>query len=55
MMRQLGQGIEQIRHTLYDMVQDKVDNLKARFRRFTELTHAITATIDKNDHDNALQ
>ena len=46
-----GQGMEQIRHTLYDMVQDKVDNLEDRFQKFTELTHALTATMDKNDHE----
>ena len=46
-----GQGLEQIRHTLYDLVQDKVDNLEDRFQKFTEFTHAITATIDKNEHE----
>ena len=30
-----GQGLEQIRHTLFDVVQDKVDNLEERFRMFT--------------------
>ena len=46
-----GRGIEQIRHTLYDMVQDKVDNLEDRFRKFTEFTHEITATVDRNEHE----
>ena len=46
-----GQGIEQIRHTLYDMVQDKVDNLEGRFRKFTEFTHEIAATIDRSEHE----
>ena len=45
-----GQVIEQIRHTLYDMVQDKMDNLEERFRKFTEFTHEVTATIDRNEH-----
>ena len=45
-----GQGIEQIRHTLYDMVQDKVDHLENQFQKFTKLTHNIMATIDKNEH-----
>ena len=35
-----GQGIEQISHTLYDMVQAKVDHLEDRFQKFTEFTHA---------------
>ena len=46
-----GQGLELIRHTLFDLVQDKVDNLEDRFRKFAEYTHEITATIDKNDHE----
>ena len=45
-----GQSLEQIRHTLFDLVQDKVDNLEERFRKFTEHIHEITITIDKNDH-----
>ena len=45
-----GQGLVQIRHTLFDLVQDKVDNLEERFRKFTEHLHEITATIDRNDH-----
>ena len=46
-----GQGLEHIRHTLFDLVQDKVDNLEDRFRKFTELTTENTSTIDRNDHE----
>ena len=44
-----GQGLEHIRHTLFDLVQEKVDNLEDRFRKFTELTTEITSTIDRNE------
>ena len=46
-----GQSVEQIRNTLYNTVRDKVDNLDNRFQRFTEFTHSISATIDKNEHE----
>ena len=46
-----GQGIEQIRHILFDLVQDKVDNLESRFQEFSEVTPAITGTIDRNEHE----
>ena len=45
-----GQGLERIRHTLFDLVQDEMDNLEERFRKFTEHLSEITATIDRNDH-----
>ena len=46
-----GQSTEQIRHTLYDLVQEKVDTLEDRFQKFTEFTHSITGTVDKNEHE----
>ena len=45
-----GQGLERSRHTLFDVVQDKVDNLEERFRMFTEHLQGITATVDRNEH-----
>ena len=45
-----GQGLERIRHTLFDVVQDKVDNLEERFRIIIEHLHGITATVDRNEH-----
>ena len=44
-----GQGIERIRHTLFDLVQEKVDHLEEKFRMFTEHLQGITSTIDRND------
>ena len=46
-----GQGMEQIRHTLYDLVQEKVDTLESRFQKFDEFTHSVMGTVDKNAHE----
>ena len=45
-----GQGIERIRHTLFDLVQEKADHLEQKFQMLTEHLHGITATIDRNEH-----
>ena len=46
-----GQSMEQIRHTLCDLVQERVNTLEDRFQKFTEFTHSITGTVDKNTHE----
>ena len=45
-----GQGMERIRHTLFDLVQEKVDHLEKKFQMFGEHLHEITAIVDRNDH-----
>ena len=44
-------GMEQIRHTLYDLVQEKVDTLESRFQKFDEFTHSVMGTVDRNEHE----
>ena len=46
-----GQGMEQIRHTLYDLVQEKVDTLERRFQKFDEFTNFM-GTVDRNQHEH---
>ena len=43
--------MEQIRHTLYDIVQEKVDTLESRFQKFDEFTHSVMGAVDKNAHE----
>ena len=45
-----GQGMGRIRHTLFDLVQEKVDHLEEKFRMFGEHLDGITKTVDRNDH-----
>ena len=46
-----GQGVEQIKHTLYDIVQEKVDILQSRSQKLDEFTHSVMSTLDKNAHE----
>ena len=46
-----GQGVEQIRHTLYDIVQDKVETLESRFQKFDEFAQSVMSTTDKSTHE----
>ena len=45
-----GQGVERIRHTLFDLVQEKVDHLQEKFQKLGEHLDGITATVDRNEH-----
>ena len=43
-----GQSVEQIKRTLFDVVQGKVDHLEEKFRMFGDHLDGITQTIDRN-------
>ena len=45
-----GQGMERIRHILFDLVQEKVDHLEKKFQLLGEHLDGITATVDRNKH-----
>ena len=45
-----GQSVEQIRRTLFDEVQEKVNHLNERLRMVIDHIEGITKTIDKNTH-----
>ena len=45
-----GQGMERIRHTLFDLMQEKVDHLEKKFQMLGEHLDGITATVDRNEH-----
>ena len=46
-----GQGMEQIRHTLFNIVQEKVETLDARFQKYDEFVQTVLEKTDKNTHE----
>ena len=44
------QSVEQIQRTLFDEVQEKVNNLDERLRMVIDHTEGIAKTIDRNTH-----
>ena len=46
-----GQGVEQIRHTLFNIVQENVETLEGRFQKFDEFAQSAMTTTEKNAHE----
>ena len=46
-----GQGVEQIRHTLFKIVQKTIETLEGRFQKFDEFVQSVMSTTDKNTHE----
>ena len=46
-----GQGVEQIRHTLFKIAMEKLQNLDARFQKYDEFMHQVLAKTDKQGHE----
>ena len=42
-----GQGIEQIRHTLFDIAMEKLETLDSRFQEYDEFVQQVLAKADK--------
>ena len=46
-----GQGIEQSRHDLFDIVTEKVETLDTRFHKYDEIVQTVLAKTDKQGHE----
>ena len=46
-----GQGMEQIRHTLFNIVQESVETLDERLRKYDEFLQTVLNKTDKNTHE----
>ena len=46
-----GRGMEQIRHTLFNIVQEKVKTLDARFQKYDEFVQTVLEKTDKNTRE----
>ena len=46
-----GQGVEQVRHTLFNIVAEKVETLDARFLKYDEFVQTVLDKTDRNTHE----
>ena len=46
-----GQGMEQIRHTLFNIAMEKLESLDARFQKYDEFMQQVLAKTDKQGHE----
>ena len=46
-----GRGMEQVRHTLFNIVQEKVETLEARFYKYDEFVQTVLDKTDRNAHE----
>ena len=43
--------MEQIRHTLFNIVQEKVETLDSRFQKYDEFVQTVMEKTDRNTHE----
>ena len=46
-----GQTVEQIRHTLFNLVREKVETLDERFQTYDEFAQTVLDKTDRNTHE----
>ena len=46
-----GQGMEQNRHTLFDIAMGKLESLDARFQKYDEFMRQVLAKTDQQGHE----
>ena len=46
-----GQGVEQVRHTLFGTAMEKLGTLDARFQKYDEFMQQVPAKTDKQGHE----
>ena len=50
-VRGQGQGVERLRHVLFNIAMDKLEGIDSHFQKYDEVMHQVTMKADKQAHE----